>query len=701
MPRPPRSSIARARLRAARDTAAAERAIYRAALDAINTWLTALRVELLRAARQSLPGLTASAYPQWPFIVDEAVQRSWNAWAADSNNPIIPQVQIAFGEAFQRLRAADDISAYRAELDYLAEVADRLKIWPEGAFEDIRPELLEALAEAESFDDIRDRVGRILNIDATTRDLRAQINEVETELAQDDLDPARRDELTARRRALWNAHDRSLGEWQWKARRIARTEAHGAVNAGALAKAKAVEEATGDRLYKRWLSTHDLRVRPTHAVADGQSVPLREKFRVGGFLLDHPADAIDVAPHEVINCRCTCLYYDHDQLQEELQGPAGSAGEIRPGGVRIGPDDPDVADDVVAQWAQDHQRRAPRLGQRGEHHGQQLTGEPAPTIDPDHQSEQPRVDLADVSDDDLTAWLEEHSFDDDPFFQDVMAEVDRRLDLDDPEYHDLQQELADHDRIVEWLDAEDQWRRDVEDWLDAEDDWREQYTRWLDEERNWRRHVTEWLDAEQQWETDPLPTLPHKDLSGYDPANPIDAQRDFDNDVTSVNPHFQDAVEWQINCQRVVQALELRRRGYDVHAGPNDGSTPGFNASLTRAQADAAGMDHYGRLWRRRDGSSPEFVKAVGKRSVLRSLASLPTGARGWLRVAWKMGGAHIFSWEVREERGVKVVRLIDGQPGLLDVVSYLDEAKGGSIYWMRVDDLMPVDDVRKMIEGG
>lgn len=306
-----------------------------------------------------------------------------------------------------------------------------------------------------------------------------------------------------------------------------------------------------------------------------------------------------------------------------------------------------------------------------------------------------------MSDDDLTAWLEEHSFDDDPFFQDVMAEVDRRLDLDDPAYTELQQELDDHDRIYDWLDAEDRWRRDVDDWLSAEDDWREQVTRWLDEERNWKRHVTEWLDAEQQWVADPLPDLPHKDLGHLDLSNPIDAQRDLADDVTTVNPHYQDAVEWQINCQRVVQALELRRRGYDVHAGPNDSSTPGFNASLTRAQAAAAGMDHYGRLWRRRDGSIPEFVKAVGKRSVLRSLASLPTGARGWLRVAWKMGGAHIFSWEVREERGVKVVRLLDGQPGILDVASYLDEAKGGSIYWMRVDDLMPVDDVRTMLEGG
>lgn len=130
------------------------------------------------------------------------------------------------------------------------------------------------------------------------------------------------------------------------------------------------------KLYKRWLATDDTRTRATHRVADGQVVPLGQKFRIGGFLLDHPADAITIAPHEVINCRCDLLIYDDDELQDELQGPDGSVGEVRPGGVRMGPDDPDDADAAVAAVAEGEGRALPALGRRGEDFGQDAPGEP-------------------------------------------------------------------------------------------------------------------------------------------------------------------------------------------------------------------------------------------------------------------------------------------------------------------------------------
>ncbi|WNO27885.1 ADP-ribosyltransferase [Gordonia phage Halo3] len=385
----------------------AERRIDAAVLGAIDAWLTAVRFHLFRELGEPEP-IRAAAYPHGPHVVDAAVQASYGEWRHHLDRQVIPSVSIEFSEAFQQARQRDPLNSYRYQQQYLEEVSDRLKIWPEGAFEDIRPELMEALAEGESIDEIRDRVGRVLNIDARTRAIRATIHEVEQRLADPDIDPNTRRVLNARRRELWNEHDDSLGEWQWKARRIARTEAHGAVSAGTLASALARQEFDPElRLYKRWLATEDTRVRATHRVADGQVVPLTERFRVGGFLLDHPADAITIAPHEVINCRCAMLIYDDDELQDELQGPDGSIGEIRPGGIRLGPDDPDDADRVIAEVAKEEGLSRPaRLGQRGEDRGQPTPAPAEPVELTDEREKLPPPDrparsLADLSDDQL------------------------------------------------------------------------------------------------------------------------------------------------------------------------------------------------------------------------------------------------------------------------------------------------------------
>lgn len=285
----------------------AERSIDSATLAAIGGWLDAFRLALLQelGVPQALVAAAGDMDPASAHIdysIEAAVARSWGEWQNQLENQVLPTVSIAFGEAFQQTRRADPQGAFRHQQQYLAEVSDRLKIWPQGAFEDIRPELLEALSEAETVDQMTDRIGRVLTIDAKSRELRAQINEVEERLASPDLDPADRAELRAWRKDLWEQHDESLNEWQWKARRIARTESHGAVSAGQLAAAKIRQELTGIRMWKRWLSTSDSRTRASHRVADGQTCPLDEPFRVGGFLLQHPADSISVAPHEVINC---------------------------------------------------------------------------------------------------------------------------------------------------------------------------------------------------------------------------------------------------------------------------------------------------------------------------------------------------------------------------------------------------------------
>lgn len=73
--------------------------------------------------------------------------------------------------------------------------------------------------------------------------------------------------------------------------------AYGSSNAAQLAAAK----ESGVVSTKRWYSSLDDRVRPTHAAAHNQSVPVQDPFRVGNAFLQYPSDPTG-PPEEVINC---------------------------------------------------------------------------------------------------------------------------------------------------------------------------------------------------------------------------------------------------------------------------------------------------------------------------------------------------------------------------------------------------------------
>lgn len=80
---------------------------------------------------------------------------------------------------------------------------------------------------------------------------------------------------------------------------IARTETHGAANAGAFAAA----DETGLILDKEWISAEDERTREDHALANGQIVGKDQPFDIGGEALMYPGDPAGSA-EQVINCRC-------------------------------------------------------------------------------------------------------------------------------------------------------------------------------------------------------------------------------------------------------------------------------------------------------------------------------------------------------------------------------------------------------------
>jgi len=101
--------------------------------------------------------------------------------------------------------------------------------------------------------------------------------------------------------------------WKNRATTVARTEIHAAYVGGRYdAYAMIVEADPETQWVKRWLATEDERTRPTHRVADGQTVPFGSPFRVGDDDLLFPGDPTG-SPGEVINCRCDMLLEEAGQ----------------------------------------------------------------------------------------------------------------------------------------------------------------------------------------------------------------------------------------------------------------------------------------------------------------------------------------------------------------------------------------------------
>jgi SPP1 gp7 family putative phage head morphogenesis protein len=104
-----------------------------------------------------------------------------------------------------------------------------------------------------------------------------------------------------------------------RATTIARTEVIGAQNRGSLDQMVAADLPG----MKNWLATRDTKTRPSHAAANGQSVPITgpdREFSVGGVSMDGPHDP-SAPPGETINCRCTLTYdLDDEGLGEAADG---------------------------------------------------------------------------------------------------------------------------------------------------------------------------------------------------------------------------------------------------------------------------------------------------------------------------------------------------------------------------------------------
>lgn len=332
------------RLRAQADIVSGERELHAAVIQAMTDYLDIARAAILGeplpdslTAALDLPprGASFSATPEVMGWLREvyAWQAKLTAAASDQQPPNIdfwpglspwrflvtrliqPVVAAIWGKRFKQAAKNADLSEEVYRDEYLRTVSDRLQMWPAGAFEQIRAELIEGMEESETIAQQRDRVGRVLNIDALSRELQNKIDAIEERLEQPGLTRDEERELRRQRASLYESRDAEDSLWRWQAARIARTEVMGAYNGGALSGASAWSQDADEELFKQWLATEDDRTRDTHRVADGQVQPLAQPFIVGGFALMNPGDPVG-PPQEVIQCRCALLVVEPEDAPD-------------------------------------------------------------------------------------------------------------------------------------------------------------------------------------------------------------------------------------------------------------------------------------------------------------------------------------------------------------------------------------------------
>jgi hypothetical protein len=175
------------------------------------------------------------------------------------------------------------------------------------------------------------------------------------------------------------------------------------------------------------------------------------------------------------------------------------------------------------------------------------------------------------------------------------------------------------------------------------------------------------------------------DLNTMQPLGYADARKLANNKTSSAAPYNN-------NCHYVVNAVEMRARGYDVVAAPTYKSEGRYFHSISKDWRDpttgAARKPEYAVP---RKGEADIFA------AVERVTDDWPLNSRGFVEGEWtRHGGGHIFS-VYKDSTGH--VRFVDGQNGKADASSYLPSMK--KIRLMRVDDLEPVPErVRLSVEN-
>ncbi len=148
----------------------------------------------------------------------------------------------------------------------------------------------------------------------------------------------------------------------------------------------------------------------------------------------------------------------------------------------------------------------------------------------------------------------------------------------------------------------------------------------------------------------------------------------IDDALKGANPNFSTDRNYRINCQRCVQAYELRRRGYNVEALPYPKGRSKIvwgNECFIDSKVVLSGK------------ANTLFEMKKYQVDILDELSNAPDGSRHIIYAQWKRGGAHVFIAE--KENGV--IRFVDPQSAKVDCSSHFDKAVDGRFGIFRLDD--------------
>jgi len=231
--------------------------------SAFGRLLTEIRIETLRniegesgkalLAKRVAPDQAATKTAASDFLFD--LSKFKDRFTATMRKQGTAALNKAGEQLFSELGRSDPFTfAPQEVLSFLGDRENRMRNVPEDVFGRIKDSLQEGLDAGDSTTDLADRV-------------RAEFN--------------------------------SLGKGE--AQRIAQTEVSAAYGFGR----QAAMKKAGIK-FKQWLTSGNANVRPAHAEANLQTVPIDEPFIVDGEELMHPGDSSGSAGN-VINCHCVSL----------------------------------------------------------------------------------------------------------------------------------------------------------------------------------------------------------------------------------------------------------------------------------------------------------------------------------------------------------------------------------------------------------
>lgn len=230
----------------------------------------------------------------------------------EAQNRLESQLQREADKMMANFLGAVNLAAKRANYIYPPDIYDRWKAGVRTMLRKLEPEVA-AYVEDDFLDEELpgDVYNAVTSVLASARSSFATVEErnalLDKALSATQFQP---EQLVAS--ASWASEDRALvaagGFWDastsvWirRVRKIVRTSATGMIGRFTVTVIR-----LGDFESKRWVTRHDDRVRLTHKLADGQTVPVNMPFLIGGFPLQHPGDRTGEYG-EIVQCRCVLV----------------------------------------------------------------------------------------------------------------------------------------------------------------------------------------------------------------------------------------------------------------------------------------------------------------------------------------------------------------------------------------------------------